>query len=101
MAAGEQTWITHTGLPERDPTLIGQVLRQETLGLLVTSGTAGGDDAGRSSSGGPVLTGVDLGVFGVVANHAATEGRVSAGVSGARLNPKSQHFFLKRSGFDI
>src|ERR1035441_10675187 len=43
---------------------------------------------------------MDLVVFGVVADHAAAEGGVSAGVSGAALDPETQHLLLLRGGFD-
>src|SRR5438045_6654736 len=101
MTAGEQTWIVHAGLPEGEAPLIGQSLGQETRGLVMTRSATPQDNLGCSSSGWPFLTGVDLSVFGIIANHATAERGISARVSGAGFDPQSQHFFLKRCGFDL
>src|ERR1019366_2399842 len=43
---------------------------------------------------------MNLLVFGVVADHAAAERGVSAGIGGATLNPETQHLLLLRGSLD-
>src|ERR1035441_1105532 len=43
---------------------------------------------------------MNLLVFGVVADHAAAEGGVGAGIGGTTLDPEAQHLLLLRGGLD-
>ena len=98
VAAGEQARVAEAGLPEGDAALVGQASRQEPGGFGVAAGAALLDHLARRPGwrASPCPVWISL-VLGVVADHAAAERGVGAGIGGAALDPEPQQLLLLRA----